>query len=387
MEAPPSTTANVTNEPVQPKTRVLPQSLEEQRRRIEQFLASQRQRLQNAEADLNGRLGRVADELRRSRAEMDGLRVELESRAARLDEEARHVAQLRADLDAARADWEAVRRLVEKQQGLLQEQTERQQQEYERQRQEFSKRQAALEEAHAKLEDARSRLEDDRRPAAGDDEYHQRYEIAVSDIRELRSENDALKDVLNTLKSQPKSEPSSASGANAYLNWEDQKRKLLDSLGSAFNEDDEEDAKERAKIQDVIKKTERVLAQKETEINELKQLLENQSENIGSVAVGAAAIGDILNRDEIICEERKNLKQLQEELREKLRAAEIDISVERARIARDRVELEEKMRLLAQQKSGANADEKSAADARQKPVRGRWLSRLGLSDLEKGSET
>jgi hypothetical protein len=135
-------------------------------------------------------------------------------------------------------------------------------------------------------------------------------------------------------------------------------------------------------IGEILQKTDLAISQKDAEIKDLKELLENQSKNIGAVAVGAAAFGEILDKDQIIQEERASLTQLKEELRRKLSAAEIDISVERAKIARERVELEEKMRMMAQRETREKDGEKGGGQDRDKPVRGRWLSRLGLSDLD-----
>ena len=126
------------------------------------------------------------------------------------------------------------------------------------------------------------------------------------------------------------------------------------------------------------------MGQKDREIEELKQLLSEQSDNLGSMAVGAAAVEGIFDQDELIRQERERLQQAQIEWREKLRQAEIDVSLERARIARERVELEEKLRAIEAERShgqSAGADHGNAKGA--KPARGRWLERLGLKDAEK----
>jgi hypothetical protein len=113
-------------------------------------------------------------------------------------------------------------------------------------------------------------------------------------------------------------------------------------------------------------------------------LLSQQSDNIGSLAVGAAAVAEIFDQDEVIRQERERLQQAQEDWREKLRQAEIDISLERARIARERVELDEKLRAFEEERSTHNAAGHAPANAKgAKPARGRWLERLGLKDSEK----
>jgi hypothetical protein len=87
----------------------------------------------------------------------------------------------------------------------------------------------------------------------------------------------------------------------------------------------------------------------------------------------------LLDGDEIIRQEREKLVQAQAEWREKIGKAEIDISVERARIARERIELEEKMRVYHDNQAQHPTD--GTAGTPEKPARGRWLARLGLKDL------
>lgn len=215
-----------------------------------------------------------------------------------------------------------------------------------------------------------------------DSEYQKRYELSLEDIRELREKNQSLEEELSQAKSRPQSAPVDSPLTGGQLSWEAQKQQILASLENEYDENDPGDTEQRLQIEDVLKKTEHVVTQKDGEIQDLKQLLENQSENIGAVAVGAAAFGEILDNDQIIIEERESLKQLKEEMRKKLSTAEIEISVERAKMARQRVELDEKLRQLSQQQPNGTSHEKGKSDDQEKPVRGRWLSRLGLNDIE-----
>jgi hypothetical protein len=158
----------------------------------------------------------------------------------------------------------------------------------------------------------------------------------------------------------------------------------LAALEADFEEDNEEDRQEKLKIQEVIRRTDRVAAEKNREIGELRALLESQASNIGTMAVGAAALGQILDTDAVIQEERKNLARLQEEWRDKLRQAEIEISLERAKNARERSQLDEKLRALEQQ--GVNPTIVGKEKEPAKPTRGRWLARLGLTGSENEQE-
>ena len=117
------------------------------------------------------------------------------------------------------------------------------------------------------------------------------------------------------------------------------------------------------------------------EIEELKQLLDQQAGNIGDVAVGASAIAEMLDQDDLIREERENLNRLQEEWREKLRKAEVDISLERAKLARDKAQLEEELQSIKQERerygNASTSDDECGGKSKQSR---RWLARLGIKD-------
>jgi chromosome segregation ATPase len=122
--------------------------------------------------------------------------------------------------------------------------------------------------------------------------------------------------------------------------------------------------------------TDRVVAEKDAEIEELRRQLESGASN---GAASATAVAELLDGDEIVRAEREKLTQAQAEWREKIGKAEIDISMERAKIARERMELEEKIRNYQHERPDESTD--AASEKAGKPVRGRWLSRLGLKDL------
>lgn len=205
------------------------------------------------------------------------------------------------------------------------------------------------------------------------DDMRRRYEMSLEDVRELRARVQDLERQLARAKAN--SAPASGPAPGQRLDWEAEKMRILAALEADFDaENNEEDKKERLRIEEVIRQTDQVLADKDREINELRQLLENQSSNLGAVAVGAAALGEILDKDAIVQEERANLRRLQQEWEEKLRQAEIEISVERAKIARQRAELEGQLHAADPSPSQTQNDQAASA----KPAHGRWLSRLGL---------
>jgi chromosome segregation ATPase len=161
------------------------------------------------------------------------------------------------------------------------------------------------------------------------DDLRERFETAVQEIRGLKAINGDLSD---RLRAGPQQQDE---GSVTGFDWEAQKRRLLMQLESDFEDEDGQQASDKLTVEGTIRITDQVIADKEHEIEQLKQVLENQSSNIGEVAVGAAAIAEFLDQDELISQERESLQRMQEEWRDKLRQAEIDISVERARLGRE----------------------------------------------------
>jgi hypothetical protein len=153
-----------------------------------------------------------------------------------------------------------------------------------------------------------------------------------------------------------------------------------DDLGGMTSE-------ERLSVEGAIRITDGMVIERDREIAELKQRLaaiESATTHAGIIAAESAT-AEVLDRDEVIQQERQRLTALQDEWQEKLRQAEVDISVHRARIARERAELDEKRRTLEADKADAvfqdGGDSQSSGKSTGKPAR-RWLSRLGLKENE-----
>jgi hypothetical protein len=230
------------------------------------------------------------------------------------------------------------------------------------------------------------------------EELEQRCEMAIADVRDLKRRNAELEEQLARAPAGDSRAPRPAEEFDGGSpDWEATKRRMLASLqadgdaaqraeddesGESAEEASDEASAERLTIESTIQITDEIVASKDRELAELKLLLSNQSDSIGSVAVGAAAIAGVLGQDELIRQEREKLNSLQEEWREKLRRAEIDISIERARLARQRAEVDEKLQNIETQRSAHSAETGGGApaDGTKKPVRGRWLARLGLKD-------
>ena len=214
------------------------------------------------------------------------------------------------------------------------------------------------------------------------DELQRRFELAVEDVRSLKRRNSELEEEVLALRSAgPRI--AAATTTSDSPNWETMKRNMIASLESDTDSTEGRD-QERVTIENTIQITDDVVAQKDREIAEMKTLLSQQCSNIDSIAVGATAVAAaVIDKDELILQERAKLAELQEQWKSKLRQAEIDISVERAKITRDRAEIEDKLAAYEKERSKQAADGGSPDEANggvKKPTRGRWLARLGLKD-------
>jgi len=221
------------------------------------------------------------------------------------------------------------------------------------------------------------------RPTTGDssevaEDASRRYQMALDDIRDLKARNAELQRQLTETQSATARRGAAALPADSGGDWEAQKRRLMAELES----DDQHDAEStdrRLKIEEIVARTDKIIAEKNREIEELRNLLSNQSNSLGSLALGAEALEQVLDQDAIILEERQRLQQLQDECRGKLRQAEIELAMERARLARRDAEIEEKIRNADLHRSSADADAAALAPTG-RPVRGRWRTQLGLTD-------
>lgn len=241
---------------------------------------------------------------------------------------------------------------------------------------------ADIEALRTKLADAELRAAS--APSEGDsrkrDDLKRRFELAVEDIRDLKRRNAELEEKLSAARDgQPARDTN-----GGKLDWESQKRKLLAAL-EADGDEDEEEEEARLSVEGTIRITDEIVARKDQEIAELKRVLEEQSSNLGTVAIGATAIAEILDQDQLIKQERENLLHMQDDWRQKLRQAEVDISLERARMARERIELDEKMQSLEAERAKLAAGDPARIGKGEagSPAQRRWWARLGLKDHDK----
>ncbi len=359
-----------------PDGRVIPfdLALRAERETVREFLAAKQRQFDDAENHFVACLHQLEIELASGQHTTEAACREVDQQAVQLAREAQHLEQLRAELETRHAEWQRIQEQTTHQQELFLETLHRERQ--------------ALDEQFAALDRRRSEGEslelaaNTQATAEAEAAFQRRYEMAMEDLRELKRENERLQEQLEAAQAPQRAPAPAVANANngGSLSWEAQKQRILAALESEFNEDNEEDHRQRLQIEQVVQRTQRIIADKDAEIAELKQLLENQCASVGSLAVGAAALGDMLDKDAMIQQERENLVRLQEEWRAKLRKAEIEISVERAKLGRERSKIEEQLRTLEEHTvSNGGAGGSSPAE---KPPRNRWLTRLGLKDQE-----
>lgn len=161
------------------------------------------------------------------------------------------------------------------------------------------------------------------------------------------------------------------------LTWEQRKEALMRQLDAETQSDEPCDPDKILEIQSIIQKTDAEIQRRDQEIQDLRYLLEQQAIAQNGMAIGVAAVAEMIESDAMIIAERLRLQEMQQDWEKKQRQAEIEMSLERAKLARERLELQEKSRTFEADHPPESVEEKSATKER---GRGRWLARLGLRD-------
>jgi hypothetical protein len=341
------------------------QALAEHRKRAEELLALQGTRVRRLDEMLE-RLQHRHEDLAAREAALESRRRQIDAAEARLQadlpiearqEQPAEIAALRCRLDEELAEVAAQRDAVAVAQTRVK-----------TQRQRIAERFKAQRATH--LRGLRRRQEELRRTSPSDENLERRHELALEDVRLLKARNAELELELTRRQG--------GNQAAAATNWEAEKHRILATMEAEFNDKDPQQQAKRLEIQEVLETTDRAIRQKDAEIAALKQQLAGRDAMGPPGATASRGTTELLDRDEIIRRERDSIARLRKEWETKLRQAEIEISVERAKLARQRSELEEKILVAAQAASKASPG--ATSDRSEKPVRGRWRARLGLKD-------
>ena len=186
---------------------------------------------------------------------------------------------------------------------------------------------------------------------------------------------DQIGDLVDTVQhagSTPAPAAKTSDSSSSSLNWEQAKQRLLAELENTSDVAQSQPEATRRGSSKSRRDWQALLAEKDAEILQLRSQLE-QLVAQPPIDVLPAAVSD----DELIIRERDNLHRLQEEWQEKLRRAEIEISLERAQLARERAQMEDKQANPPQPKPTSGS---TVAGEPNKAPRSRWMARLGLLD-------
>ncbi len=161
------------------------------------------------------------------------------------------------------------------------------------------------------------------------------------------------------------------------LTWEQRKEALLQQLEAENHSDTLRDPNKAIEVEQILERTSTEIQRRDEEIADLKALIEQQSIARNGISIGVSAIAEMIESDALIVAERLRLKELRDEWEQKQRQAEIEMSMERAKLARERLEIQEKTQQYSDNNPVQTEEEKKSGKMR---TRGRWLARLGLRD-------
>ena len=213
-------------------------------------------------------------------------------------------------------------------------------------------------------------------------ELRLQIEYLRSQVLQARSESSSLKMQCEELVARLASLKGPTSNErNAALSWEERKRELLEQLETESSNESGGNPSIDAEMQRMLAERNQELVSREQEIRELRNLVEQQSISQNGLAIGAAAVADVVEADDIIIAERMKLREMQHDWEQKQRQSEIEMSLERAKLAREHLELQDKLRELQQLQKGSGTNEGNASSEKSSTKqRGNWFARLGLKD-------
>lgn len=210
------------------------------------------------------------------------------------------------------------------------------------------------------------------------DNLRRRFEMAVQDVRELKQKNEQLETELAKTRKTPAGK---SGGGGGGLDWEAKKQAILAQLDSDDDPHHPDHRHQRISIEGTLRITDEIVTQKDKEIDDLRRQLESHDIAESLRVTNAEAIAAIIDKDEVILQQRENLRRQEAEAREKHRKAEVDLALERAKLARERSLFEEKVRAFEKERAQLTGGNPNDSTAPSKPSKGgRWLARLGLKD-------
>ncbi len=259
-----------------------------------------------------------------------------------------------------------------------------------------SELEAQLAEARQELAHSQQQLCESTREAADDaelaalvhtqsgtiDEMRGRLTHTEQELHDLREQNSDLAAQLAKHQVVSSGHTPHVNFDQQSLSWEERKKLIMRQLEEDSDEiggDSPRQIQARLEIEAVLKTTATEIEKRDAEINELHSIIEHQSDTRQGVAIGAAAFAQAFDADEVIQQERQKLKEIQLEWEGKLRQAEIDVSLERAKLARERSELEHQL-------EATERDRDTVARQAEPSRKRKWLEHLGLKDTGRNED-
>ena len=212
---------------------------------------------------------------------------------------------------------------------------------------------------------------------ADESELRLQIEQLRSQLLEARNETVELRLQSNDLSFRLAKNGPAVGKKSETLSWEQRKEALLQQLEAESHSETLNDPTKALEIERILEQSTREIERRDSEINDLKALIEQQSIARDGMSIGVSAIAEMIESDALIVSERLRLKELRDEWEQKQRQAEIEMSMERAKLARERLELQEKTQQYSDNNPPQTEEEKKSGKA---GTRGRWLARLGLRD-------
>ncbi|GAB5404066.1 MAG: hypothetical protein Aurels2KO_22970 [Aureliella sp.] len=335
--------------------------LEEDNAQLEESLGNQREQLEEEMDAENARLLQVISKLNGTIEELEKQAKSAEDVIGQLQAAESEIEQLRSAVDNSNASLADAPSSEEIQQA--------------------NSRIEQLEQQIVEKDDLLAQASTD----APDPEQESRLDELQQQVADYQEKIDALQQENDRLTAAEHSMPPGGNRPHVNFNqeslsWEERKKLIMEQLEDDTPQTSEEEAT-KLEIESILETTQSEIERRDRDIEELRSIIEQQSDTKQGVAIGAAAIAQMFDDDELVVQEREKLKSLQGEWEDKVRQAEIDISMERAKLARQRSEVESKVAELEAQlaKHGGTLPPPPSEDTAGGRTR-KWLEHLGLKD-------
>jgi hypothetical protein len=201
----------------------------------------------------------------------------------------------------------------------------------------------------------------------------QQLDEAFNELTDLREQNKELAAKLAQQAAHAATSNSSGRPSSEQLSWEERKTLILKQLEGVTSSDGPSIPDcDKVELREIIESSQAEILRRDQEIEELREIIKLQSNARDGLAIGAAGVAHMIESDELVQQERQKLRDIQQEWETKLRQAEIDLSMERAKIARERLAMEKQKDELSHLQVNTVPKEKT--------IERRWLRILGLKE-------